>query len=126
MTAHQRKLLKNHFVLRFVLFGDDFNKFLQLFISEMKEFEQGKIIKVNSQNAWVIASLGIVTSDLPQGNDIVRVLKHNANRGCRTCTTFKDSLTDNTQNIPKILRYHHITNNEFNKILNENNISIKK
>ncbi len=57
---------------------------------------------------------------------MVRVLRYNANRGCRTCTTFKDSLTDNTQNIPKILRYHHITNDEFNEILNENNISIKK
>jgi len=50
MTAHQRKLLKNYFILRFVPFGDDFNEFLQLFISEMKEFEQGKIIKVNDQN----------------------------------------------------------------------------
>ena len=57
---------------------------------------------------------------------MVRVLRYNANRGCKTYTTFKDSLTDNTQNIPKILRYHYITNDEFNKILNENNISIKK
>ncbi len=51
MTAHQRKLLKNHFILGFVSFGDDFNEFLQPFISEMKEFEQGKIMKVNGQNA---------------------------------------------------------------------------
>ena len=57
---------------------------------------------------------------------MVRVLRHNANRGCRTCTISKDSLTDKTQNIPKISRYHHITNDEFNEILNENNISIKK
>src|ERR1044072_916454 len=32
---------------------------------------------------------------------MVGVLRHNANRGCRTCTISKDSLTDNTQNIPK-------------------------
>ena len=51
---------------------------------------------------------------------MVRVLRHNTNRGCRTYTTFKDFFTDNTQNIPKISRYHHI------KILNENNILIKK
>src|SRR6266542_4285848 len=83
-------------------------------------------MKVNGQNVWIIASLGVITSDLPQENDIVRVLRYNANRGCRTCIISKDSLTDKTQNIPKISRYHHITNDEFNEILNENNISIKK
>src|SRR6266542_2659990 len=57
---------------------------------------------------------------------MVRVLRHNANRGCRTCIISKDSLTDKIQNIPKISKYHHITNDEFNEILNENNISIKK
>src|SRR6266511_2025511 len=36
---------------------------------------------------------------------MVGVLRHNANRGCRTCT---------------------ISNDEYNEILNENNISIKK
>jgi hypothetical protein len=126
MPAHQRKLLKNHFVLGFVPFGGNFNEFLQPFISEMKKFEQGKVMIVNDQNAWVIASLGVVTSDLPQGNDMVGVLRHNANRGCRTCTISKNSLTDNTQNIPKISRYHHITDNEFNEILNENNESVKR
>jgi hypothetical protein len=92
----------------------------------MKKFEQGKVMIVNGQNAWVIASLGVVTSDLPQGNDMVGVLRHNANRDCRTCTISKNSLTDNTQNIPKISRYYHITDNEFNEILNENNESVKK
>ena len=57
---------------------------------------------------------------------MVGVLRHNANRGYRTCIIFKDSLTDNTQNIPKKSRYHYITDNEFNKILNKNNISVKK
>jgi len=57
---------------------------------------------------------------------MVGVLKHNANRGCRTCTIFKDSLTDNTQNILKISRYYYIINDKFNEILNENNILIKK
>ena len=39
MPAHQRKLLKNHFILGFVPFGDDFNEFIMPFISEMKELE---------------------------------------------------------------------------------------
>src|SRR6266542_3476851 len=57
---------------------------------------------------------------------MIRVLRHNANRGCRTYIIYKDSLIDKTQNIPKISRYYHITNDKFNEILNENNISIKK
>ena len=51
-------------------------------------------MKVNGQDAWIIASLSVVTSDLPQGNNMVRVLRHNANRGCKTCTISKDSLID--------------------------------
>ncbi len=31
----------------------------------MKVLEQGKIMKVNGQDAWIIASLNIITSDLP-------------------------------------------------------------
>ncbi len=60
MSAHQRKLLKNYFVLRFVSFGGNFNKFLQPFISEMKKFEQEKIMIVNSQDVWIIANLGVI------------------------------------------------------------------
>src|SRR6266542_2209863 len=42
IPAHQRKLLKNYFVLGFVSFGGNFNE-LKLFISKMKALEQGKI-----------------------------------------------------------------------------------
>ena len=36
----------------------------------MKEFEQEKLMEVNGQDAWVIASLGVITADLPQVNDM--------------------------------------------------------
>ena len=52
------------------------------FISEMKKFEQGKIMKVHGQDVWVIAGLGVVTADLPQENDMTGVLRHNAKKGC--------------------------------------------
>ncbi|PKK40459.1 hypothetical protein RhiirC2_805424 [Rhizophagus irregularis] len=81
MPAHQRKLLKNHFVLRFVPFGGNFN-----------EFEQGKLMEVNGQDAWVIASLGVITADLPQGNDMM-YQQHQ--------------------------RYHHITDDQFKEIFDE-------
>ena len=76
MPSHQRKLIKNHFVLGFVLFGGNFDEFILPFISEMKELEKGKIMTVQGQNAWVIAGLGVVTADLPQGNDIAGVLRY--------------------------------------------------
>ena len=119
MPARQRKLLKNHFVLGFVPFGGNFNEFMLPFISEMKEFEQGKLMEVNGQDAWVIASLGVVTADLPQGNDMAGVLRHNALKGCRTCTASRESLTNLYQDVPATSRYHHITDVQFEEISDE-------
>ncbi|GES88262.1 hypothetical protein GLOIN_2v1790940 [Rhizophagus clarus] len=119
MPARQRKLLKNHFILGFVPFGGNFNEFMLPFISEMKEFEQGKLMEVNGQDAWVIAGLGVVTADLPQGNDMCGILRHNTNKGCRTCTASRESLTNFSQDVPAISRYHHITNDQFKEIFNE-------
>jgi hypothetical protein len=99
MPSRQRKLLKNHFVLGFVPFGDDFNEFIKPFISEMKELEKGKVMNIQGQDVWVIASIGVVTADLPQGNDLAGVLQQNAIKGCRTCTISKDSFTDFTQDM---------------------------
>ena len=126
MPIHQRKLIKNHFVLGFVPFGGSFDEFLRPFISEMRVLEQGKVMKVNGQDAWVIAGLGVVTSDLPQGNDMVGTLRQNASKGCRTCTVSRESFTDYNQDIQALLRYHQITDNQFNEIINENIKSKKK
>ncbi|UZO26392.1 uncharacterized protein OCT59_018620 [Rhizophagus irregularis] len=90
------------------LYYDDF---------EIKKFEKGKIMTVQGQDAWVIAGLGLVTADLPQGNDMAGVLRHNANKGCRTCTTKKESLSTYNQDSVTTLRYHHITDKKFQKFL---------
>ena len=76
MPTHQRKLIKNHFVLGFVPFGGNFNEFMVPFVSEIKDFEKGKIMTVQGQDAWVIAGLGVVTADLPQGNDLAGVMRY--------------------------------------------------
>ncbi|POG60455.1 hypothetical protein GLOIN_2v1487024 [Rhizophagus irregularis DAOM 181602=DAOM 197198] len=126
MPSHQRKLLKNHFVLGFVPFGGDFNEFIKPFISEIKELEKGKVMNIQGQDVWVIASIGVVTADLPQGNDLAGVLRQNANKGCRSCTISKDSFTDFTQYIALTSRYHHLTDSEFALISAETVISQKK
>ncbi|UZO05373.1 uncharacterized protein OCT59_025727 [Rhizophagus irregularis] len=89
------------------LYYDDF---------EMKELEKGKVMTVQGQDAWIIAGLGVVMADLPQGNDMTGVLRHNANKGCRTCKTTKESLSAHNQDIVTTLRYHHITDEEILKI----------
>ncbi|GET61097.1 hypothetical protein GLOIN_2v1867050 [Rhizophagus irregularis DAOM 181602=DAOM 197198] len=78
-----------------------------------------KLMEVNGQDAWVIAGLGVVTADLPQGNDMCGVLRHNANKGCRTCTASRESLTNFSQDVPATSRYHHITDDQFKEIFDE-------
>ncbi|PKB96582.1 hypothetical protein RhiirA5_385250 [Rhizophagus irregularis] len=73
MPANLRKLVKNHFVISFVPFGGSFDEFILPFVKELKEFEKGKVMSVQGQEAWVIAGLGVVTADLPQGNDLAGV-----------------------------------------------------
>ncbi|GBC52022.2 hypothetical protein GLOIN_2v1836760 [Rhizophagus irregularis DAOM 181602=DAOM 197198] len=48
MPAHQRKLIKNHFVIGFIPFEGKFDKFMIPFISEIKELEKGKFLKESS------------------------------------------------------------------------------
>ena len=66
-----------------------------------------------------------MTSDLPQGNDMAGVKRHNANKGCRTCLVPHESLTNYDQDVPKSSRYHHITDGQFKEILQENTPSAK-
>jgi hypothetical protein len=47
------------------------------------------------------------------------VLRHNANKGCRTCTASRESLTNLYQDIPATSRYHHTTDVQFKEISNE-------
>ncbi|GET54285.1 hypothetical protein GLOIN_2v1790940 [Rhizophagus irregularis DAOM 181602=DAOM 197198] len=104
------------------LYYDDFGTFRNFmvpFVSEIKKFEKGKIMTVQGQDAWIIAGLGLVTADLPQGNDMAGVLRYNANKGCRTCTTKKESLSTYNQDSVTTLCYHHITNEEISKISQE-------
>ncbi|RGB28743.1 hypothetical protein C1646_767422 [Rhizophagus diaphanus] len=81
------------------LYFDDFGTYQNVYHS-LGEFKQGKLIKVNGQDAWVIASLGVITADLPQGNDMA--------------------------DLQKTSRYHHVTDDQFKEILQESSASAKK
>jgi hypothetical protein len=111
-----RKRLRNHFVLGFVPFGGNFNEFIRPFISDMRRLERGTLMNVQGRDCRIVASIGSVMADLPQGNDLVGVKRHNAIRGCRTCLVTKEKATDDNLDIPSISRYHHITNAQFEAI----------
>ena len=116
MPFDVRKHLRNHFVLGFVPFGGYFEDFIQPFIRDMKQLEKGVLMNVQGIDCWVVAGLGCVTADLPQGNDLTGVKRHGAIKGCRTCLAAKENATDITLDIANISRYHHITNTQFEDI----------
>ncbi|GES98427.1 hypothetical protein GLOIN_2v1790377 [Rhizophagus clarus] len=65
----------------------NFNEFMLPFISEMKEFEQGKLMEVNGQDAWVAALVQPLENHLPtslrmyqQHQDIITSLTINLKR----------------------------------------------
>ncbi|CAB4438494.1 unnamed protein product [Rhizophagus irregularis] len=112
MPSTSKKANKEPFVIGFIPFGGKFDEFMIPFISEMKELEKGKgLITVQGQDAWIIAGLGVVTARFTS--------RHNANKGCRTCKTTKESLSAHNQDIVTTLRYHHITDEEILKISHE-------
>lgn len=115
MPFEMRKHLRNHFVLGFVPFGGCFKDFIHPFIKDMKQLEKGILMNVQGRDCWIIAGLECITADLPQGNDLTSVKRHNAIRGCRTCLA-KENATDITLDIASISRYHHITNIQFKNI----------
>jgi len=85
MKRELRKKLRNHFLISFVPFGGEFNDILEEFISDMKELQSGVLMTTRNEQVWVSAGLGMVTADLPQGNDMAGIKRQNAEYGCRTC-----------------------------------------
>jgi len=62
--------------------------------------------------------LGVITSDLPEGNEQAGVKNHNAHYGCRSCMIHHNNLHDITFDIAKYGRYHHKTTLQFAAIRN--------
>ncbi|CAG8527392.1 33479_t:CDS:2 [Racocetra persica] len=99
------------------LYYDDFGTYRNTYHSlGMKELEKGIIMDVQRNKSLVIASLGDVTANLPQGNDLARIKRHGALRGYRTCNVMRDFWTSNDLNLSMVSCYHHLTNSQFKKI----------
>lgn len=81
---------------------------------------------IRGNECIVIASLGVTTADLPQGNDMARVKRHGANKGCWTCNMTKDSLTSNNFDFLLGSRYHHQSDKQFEEIYAAQTITERK
>ncbi|GES95217.1 hypothetical protein GLOIN_2v1790377 [Rhizophagus clarus] len=104
------------------IYYDDFGTFRNVYHSlggVYVQFENMPACQKKLLKNHFVLSLGVVTADLPQENDMCGVLRHNANKGCRTCTAFRESLTNFSQDVPATSRYHHITDDQFKEIFNE-------
>uniref|UniRef100_U9UVI7 BAH domain-containing protein n=1 Tax=Rhizophagus irregularis (strain DAOM 181602 / DAOM 197198 / MUCL 43194) TaxID=747089 RepID=U9UVI7_RHIID len=116
MPLTLRKQLKNHFLIGFVPFGAKFNDFIEPVLQDIKRLEKGLIMQTLNGNAFVIGSIGCVTADLPQGNDIADVKRHNAKYGCRSCNVPNDQYTNIDYNYIKNARFHQQTEKQFIEI----------
>ncbi|GBC29130.1 hypothetical protein GLOIN_2v1790940 [Rhizophagus irregularis DAOM 181602=DAOM 197198] len=126
MPFSMRKLLKNHFVIGFVPFGGKFKDFIRPFLKELKELEKEKIINIQGEDTLVVAGLGLVTADLPQGNDLAGVMRHNAKKGCRFCMIEEHESLKSFDDLSKELHYHQLMDREFEKILSSNSLTEQK
>jgi hypothetical protein len=111
-----RKKIKNHFVLGFVPFSGSFDDFIRPFIKEIQQLERGKVFEVQGKRCLVIASVGQITADLPQRNDLASIKHHGATRGCRSCQASKNNFTTSDLDISLITRYYHITDELYNEM----------
>lgn len=126
MNRELRKKLRNHFLIGFVPFGGEFKDTIEEFILDMKELQSGILMTIRDEQVWVSAGFGMCTADLPQGNDMAGIKRHNAEFGCRTCKVSQNQLSNIDFDIFQNGRYHHLTNKIFNEIKAAPNITTKK
>ena len=75
---------------------------------------------------WVTAGFGMATADLPQGNDLAGIKRHNAEYGCHACKVSQNQLSDMDFDIFQNGRYHYLTSQIFDAIQVARNNTVKK
>ena len=117
MPFSMRKCLKNHYLIGFVPFGANFAEFIKPFIHDMMKLQDGIMMtNFDSEEVFVSGGLGMCTADLPQGNDMAGIRRHNADHGCRSCEVSQDDLSNLNFDIRINGRYCHITDQQFQMI----------
>jgi len=123
MPFELRKRLKNHLIIGLVPFGGKFDDVMRPLLHELRDLERGVVMKIGEEDVWVVAGVGLVTADLPQGNSLADIKQQGASRGCRMCMAPQNRLTDNTYDTIDNARFHHITEQLFEqlqRLINQN------
>ncbi|CAB4491660.1 unnamed protein product [Rhizophagus irregularis] len=92
----------------------------------MKELQNGIPMMIKDEQVWISAGFGMGTADLPQGNDIAGIKRHNAEYGCRTCKVSQSQLSDADFDIFQNGRYYHLTSRIYDEIKTARNSTTKK
>lgn len=117
MPLSIRQCLKNYFLIGFVPFGATFTEFIKPFIYDMRKLQDGIIMtNCHGEEVFISGGLGMYTADLPQGNDLTGIRRHNAYYGCRSCEVSQDDLTNLLFDIQANGRYCHLTDYQFQMI----------
>src|SRR2546421_10876047 len=82
MPFNLRKQLKNHFIVGFIPFGDHFDDVMRFLLQELHQLEKGVAMDMDNETVWVITSIGLVRTDMPQRNDLCNVKKQDVLYGC--------------------------------------------
>jgi len=80
-----RSQLVNILILGFIPRGVPFQVFYQKLMSQIIQLEKGILVDLDGKTTLLQGGIGVSTADLPQGNDKVEMLRHNAKQGCRSC-----------------------------------------
>ncbi|RIB23611.1 hypothetical protein C2G38_2170793 [Gigaspora rosea] len=102
-------------VLTFKIMLDIYYNDFKPIVNEIKNLEKGVLMNVAGQDIYVIAALGVITADLPQGNDLANTNCHSSKQGCRSCLVPKDRLSNFIFDIKLNARYHHLTDKKLDK-----------
>ncbi|CAB4383804.1 unnamed protein product [Rhizophagus irregularis] len=128
MPLSMRQRLKNHFLIGLIPFGAKFADFIKPFIQQMQILQNGIIMtNYNGDKVIISGGLGMCTADLPQGNDLAGIRRHNADHGCRTCEVTQEDLNNNTYfDIQLNGRYCHIMDCYYKEIKQASTKSAKE
>jgi len=81
-------------IIELVRFGGKFDDVMHPLLHELRDLEKGIVMTIGEENVWVVAGIGLVTADLPQGNSLADIKQQGACHGCRMCMAPRNRLTD--------------------------------
>ncbi|PKK61347.1 hypothetical protein RhiirC2_791919 [Rhizophagus irregularis] len=127
MPLSMRQHLKNYFLIGLIPFGAKFADFIKPFIQQMQILQNGIIMtNYNEDKVIISGGLGMCIADLPQGNDLAGIRRHNTDHGYCTCEVTQEDLNNTYFDIQLNGRYCHIMDCYYKEIKQTSTKSAKE